>query len=158
MYDITPLTGVAAGKVKLIECIILNTSSHTVYNRSAMPPESYTCFMPEGHLTAWLFAIISGDAPRCGRSLGEFVLRLDGADLLEQRLELVGGQQGLEVRVAANVLLADVDVGNGALARNCLESVLQGGAVVCESLALALVQSCEETYPAGRARWPRRRS
>ena len=55
-------------------------------------------------------------------------LSVDGADGLQQALELA--LLGLEVRVAANVFAADVDVGDGALARDLLEGVLDGGAVV----------------------------
>lgn len=35
----------------------------------------------------------------------------------------------MEVRVAANVLLTDVDVGHGALATDLFEGVLEGAAV-----------------------------
>jgi len=49
-----------------------------------------------------------------------YFLRLQGIGLLEQALELSAGLQALDVRVTTNVLLLDVDVGNGALARDFL--------------------------------------
>ena len=54
---------------------------------------------------------------------------LDGVGLLEQVGELA--LLCLELGVAANVLLADEDVGHGALLSDVLESVLDGGTVVC---------------------------
>lgn len=54
-------------------------------------------------------------------------LCLEGADVGQQRLELLG--LGLEVAVATNVLLADEDVGHCALAGQLLEGVLDGGAI-----------------------------
>ena len=56
--------------------------------------------------------------------------RLDGVGLLEQVGELA--LLCLEFGVAANVLLADEDVGHGALLGDVLESVLDRGTVVCE--------------------------
>lgn len=63
-----------------------------------------------------------------GRGRALFIAQSDGADLLEQGLELAG--LGLQVRVAADVLLADVDIGDGALARDLGERALDEGAVV----------------------------
>ena len=60
-----------------------------------------------------------------------FPSHLDGVGLLEQVGELA--LLCLELRVAANVLLADEDVGHGALLGDVLESVLDGGTVVCGS-------------------------
>lgn len=57
-----------------------------------------------------------------------FIAQSSSANLLEQGLELAG--LGLQVRVAADMLLADVDVGDGALARDLDERGLDGGAVV----------------------------
>ena len=54
---------------------------------------------------------------------------LDSVGVLEQRLELA--LLSLQLGVAANVLLADEDVGNGALVGHLLESILNCGAVVC---------------------------
>lgn len=48
---------------------------------------------------------------------------LQSVDLLQLRLQLVGAQRR-QIRVAANVFLANVDVGDGALAGDLLESVL----------------------------------
>merc|ERR1712137_1442566 len=53
---------------------------------------------------------------------------LDGVSILEQLVELA--LLCLELGVAANVLLADEDVGHGALLSDVLESVLDGGTVV----------------------------
>lgn len=58
-----------------------------------------------------------------------FSSHLDGVGLLEQVSELA--LLCLELGVAANVLLADEDVGHGALLSDVLESVLDGGTVVC---------------------------
>jgi len=58
-----------------------------------------------------------------------FALRLEGAGLLEEVLELAALEHALEVRVAADVLLGDPGVGDGALARDLLEGVLDGAAV-----------------------------
>ena len=58
-----------------------------------------------------------------------FPPRLDGVGLLEQVGELA--LLCLELGVAANVLLADEDVGHGALLGDVLESVLDRGTVVC---------------------------
>lgn len=54
---------------------------------------------------------------------------LDGLGVLEQLRELA--LLALELRVAADVLLADEDVGNGTLLGHLLEGILDGGAVVC---------------------------
>ena len=54
---------------------------------------------------------------------------LDGVGILEQLVELA--LLCLELGVAANVLLADEDVGDGALLGHLLEGVLDGGAIVC---------------------------
>lgn len=58
-----------------------------------------------------------------------FPPRLDGVGLLEQVGELA--LLCLELGVAANVLLADEDVGHGALLGDVLESILDRSAVVC---------------------------
>lgn len=55
---------------------------------------------------------------------------LDGVGILEQLVELA--LLCLELGVAANVLLADEDVGHGALLGDVFESILDGGTVVCE--------------------------
>lgn len=57
-------------------------------------------------------------------------LRLESAGLLEKVLELAALEQALQVRVAANVLLGDEAVGDGALAGDLVEGVLDGAAVV----------------------------
>ena len=59
-----------------------------------------------------------------------FPSHLDGVGLLEQVGELA--LLCLELGVAANVLLADEDVGHGALLGDVLESVLDRGTVVCK--------------------------
>ncbi len=51
----------------------------------------------------------------------------NGASLLQPRRQI--GLDGLQVRVAANVLVVDEHVGHRALVRNLLERVLDGGAV-----------------------------
>lgn len=85
-------------------------------------------------------------------------LRLERTRVLQQTLQLAGVVEALDVRVAANVLLPDVDVGNGALAGDVLEGILQVGAVGCK--ASLLVFSCLQedggatTYGSGRAREP----
>lgn len=58
-----------------------------------------------------------------------FLSHLDGVGLLKQVGELA--LLRLELGVAANVLLADEDVGHGALLGDVLESVLDRGTVVC---------------------------
>ena len=58
------------------------------------------------------------------------LFRLDGVGLLEQLGELA--LLCLQLRVAANVLLTDEDVGDGALLGDVLKSVLDRGTVVCE--------------------------
>jgi hypothetical protein len=60
----------------------------------------------------------------------------NGAGLLEQVDKLVLGVESLHVGVAANVLLGNVDVGNGALAADLLECVLELGTVGCVKLAV----------------------
>jgi hypothetical protein len=52
-------------------------------------------------------------------------LRSQNASLLEEAVEFAGIAQALQIRVAANVLLVDVDVGHGALAVELLESILE---------------------------------
>ncbi|KAB8343264.1 hypothetical protein FH972_022852 [Carpinus fangiana] len=47
---------------------------------------------------------------------------------------------GLQVRVAANVLLVDEDVGHAALLRDALEGVLDGGTVVCVCMLVAALR------------------
>lgn len=54
------------------------------------------------------------------------------ASLLEETVELASLLQVLQLRVAANVLLVDVDVGHGALAVDLLESILELAAFGCE--------------------------
>jgi hypothetical protein len=59
---------------------------------------------------------------------------LDGVGILEQLRELA--LLRLQLGVAANVLLADEDVGHGALLGDVLEGVLDRGAVILsESLS-----------------------
>ena len=58
-----------------------------------------------------------------------FPSRLNGVGILEQLVELT--LLCLELGVAANVLLADEDVGHGALLGDLLKSVLDRGTVVC---------------------------
>ena len=58
-----------------------------------------------------------------------FSSHLDGVGILEQLVELA--LLCLELGVAANVLLADEDVGHGALLGDVLKSVLDRGTVVC---------------------------
>ena len=55
------------------------------------------------------------------------VTQSQSTGISEQALELA--LLGLEIRVAANVLLGNVDVGDGALAADLLEGVLDGAAV-----------------------------
>lgn len=67
----------------------------------------------------------------CTRLLGQdteisIALRLESASILEQVFELAGFLQVLQVGVAADMLLLDVNVGDGTLARDLLESILQG--------------------------------
>jgi hypothetical protein len=50
----------------------------------------------------------------------------------------------LQIRVTANVLLADVDVGHRALARNLVERLLQFGAVICCGNMLTTVKNPRE--------------
>jgi len=59
-----------------------------------------------------------------------FSAYLDGVGLFEQLRELA--LLCLELGVAANVLLADEDVGHGALLGDVLESVLDRGAIICK--------------------------
>lgn len=54
---------------------------------------------------------------------------LNSASLPQLRRE--AGAERRQVRVAADVLLVDKDVGNGALARKLLEGVLDDAAVAC---------------------------
>lgn len=50
----------------------------------------------------------------------------------------------LEVRVAANVLLADENVGNRALAGDLLKCILDGAAVICCDGALVKMKETTE--------------
>lgn len=63
-------------------------------------------------------------------------LRLESASLGEEGLELARAAEALDVRVAANVLLGNVDVGDGALAGDLFECVLDSTAVGCCSTTL----------------------
>lgn len=63
-------------------------------------------------------------------------LRLESASLGEEGLELARAAKALDVRVAANVLLGNVDVGDGALAGDLFECVLDSTAVGCCSTTL----------------------
>jgi hypothetical protein len=54
--------------------------------------------------------------------------RLDSTSRLQKPIKL--SPLPLQVRVATNVLLADEDVGHGALARDAFECVLESGAVL----------------------------
>ena len=67
---------------------------------------------------------------------------LDGVGILEQLVELT--LLCLELGVAANVLLADEDVGHGALLGDLLESVLDRGTVVCGRYVSDQVPGCWE--------------
>ena len=81
-----------------------------------------------------------------------FPSRLDGVGILEQLVELA--LLCLELGVAANVLLADEDVGHGALLGDVLESVLDRGTVVCECYVsdnVLIAESMVMTYRSGRA-------
>lgn len=53
----------------------------------------------------------------------------NGTSLLEQSVQLL--LLGLQVRVAANVLLGNEDVGHGGLASKVAERGLDGGTVIC---------------------------
>ena len=55
--------------------------------------------------------------------------RLDSVGILEQLRKLA--LLGLQLRVTTDVLLADEDVGDGALLGHLLEGVLDGGTIVC---------------------------
>jgi hypothetical protein len=61
-----------------------------------------------------------------------FLNRLDSVGILEQLRKLA--LLALQLRVTTDVLLADEDVGDGALVGHLLESVLDGGAIVCAQL------------------------
>lgn len=63
-------------------------------------------------------------------------ISLDGFGVLEQLLELA--LLALQLGVAANVLLADEDVGHGALGSDLLEGVLDSGTVVLRMLVMVL--------------------
>ena len=81
------------------------------------------------------------------------LLRLDGVGILEQLLELA--LLALQLRVAANVLLADEDVGHGTLVGHLLEGVLDGGTVICSQrvsmVLLVLDVAYVVAYQSGRA-------
>lgn len=59
------------------------------------------------------------------KGMSRSLLRGNGTSSLEQRNKLAVGAELLDVGVAADVLLADVDVGDGALAADLLEGVLK---------------------------------
>lgn len=59
------------------------------------------------------------------------VLLGDRAGRFQQLDELTAGLETLQIRVAADVLLGDVDVGDCALAADLLEGVLHLVAVGC---------------------------
>jgi hypothetical protein len=71
----------------------------------------------------------SVDRVRCSLISHILIYHLDSVGILEQlgKLALLR----LELRVTTDVLLADEDVGDGALLGHLLESVLDGGAIVC---------------------------
>lgn len=50
--------------------------------------------------------------------------------LLQERLQLALLVQGLNLRVSTDVLLANVDVGHGALAVELLKGVLKGATII----------------------------
>ena len=54
--------------------------------------------------------------------------------LLQQACQLAAAGEALNVRIAANVLLLDVDVRDGALAADLLQGVLQLASVRCHEL------------------------
>lgn len=60
----------------------------------------------------------------CARHGQGISLRRQCASFLEQPLQLALAIQRLEIRVAANVLLLDVDAGDGALSVDFFEGVL----------------------------------
>jgi hypothetical protein len=55
----------------------------------------------------------------------------DGTSLLQQIGQL--GLLSLQVRVAADMLLSDEDVRDGALGRYFLKRILDSGAIVCDA-------------------------
>lgn len=59
----------------------------------------------------------------------DMYLDVDRTCLLQQRRQLRLAR--LQIRISADMLLLDEDVGHGALARDFLERVLDRGAVVC---------------------------
>ena len=63
--------------------------------------------------------------------------RLQSAGSGELALEVIL-LEGLDVRVAANVLLVDEDVGDAALTSHLSESVLDVGTVICTDKSLAV--------------------
>lgn len=62
-------------------------------------------------------------------SCGLIHLCLDGTGGFQKIVQL--RLFGLEIGIAANVLLGDEDVGHGSLAGDFLEGVLESGAVFC---------------------------
>ena len=65
---------------------------------------------------------------RCSLISHLLIYHLDSVGILEQLRKLA--LLGLELRVTTDVLLADEDVGDGALLGHLLEGVLDGGAIV----------------------------
>jgi len=65
----------------------------------------------------------------CSLVSGLLLYRLDSVGVLEQLRKLA--LLGLQLRVTADVLLANEDVGDGALLGHLLEGILDGGTVVC---------------------------
>jgi hypothetical protein len=68
-------------------------------------------------------------SPKYSRDFGG--MNSDGTSLLQQigQLSLLG----LQVRVAADMLLSDEDVRDGALGRYFLKRILDSGAIVCDA-------------------------
>ena len=67
--------------------------------------------------------------------LDEDSLRSQSTDLAQQGLELVARPEGLQIRVAADVLALEKNVGDGALASDVLKGVLECTTVGCLLLA-----------------------
>jgi hypothetical protein len=85
-------------------------------------------------------ATLSPDSGRFGFRHQAF--HLDGTSCVQKPIQL--SPLRLQVRVATNVLLADEDVGHGALPRDAFECVLQRGTVICyENVELVSVERSE---------------
>lgn len=81
----------------------------------------------------WLYyetSSTTGSASKILHAAHQKCYASNGASILQQSGELA--LLGLEVAVAANVLLLDVDIGHATLARDFLQGVLDRGSVVLE--------------------------